>query len=563
MSRTRDELTYTYNSARRKMPGPQPIQQIRAIVHIQWLSFRNSLRRRSERVGLALTLLVAVVWYGLWTAGAAALFFFTALAGQERLERTLAGILFFLMLYWQLSPLLTASMGMAVDLRKMALYPIGAPALFGVECILRLLTGAETVLLLGGVALGLTARAPGRALVFLPAFLLFLAMNVLASAGLRHVLERLLQRRGMKELFVFLLVMGSALPQLVFWSGSAERLGQRVLEWFGSLPQWLLPSTAVARASLGTSRAGDWLALAAWLAAAAWFGYSQFRRSFRYDFAAARSQASGLGERPSLADRLYRLPSRLLPDPLGALAEKEIRYYARSPRFRFLFLMGCSFGIVAWVPLLLRRGASPDGLQSSFLTVLSLYSLLLLGQITFLNSFGLDRSAARYFFWLPVGASRILLAKNLAAVLFLLVEVLVLGGICAVLRVVVTPWQVVEALAVALIASLYVASAGNFASVMFATGLSPERVSRGGAGRGIQGLLAFLYPVLISPILAAYLARYYWDSVKGFLLLLAMAAAGGVALYGVTLPLAARLGWQRRERLLQDLSRGEGPVVSE
>jgi hypothetical protein len=93
--------------------------------------------------------------------------------------------------------------------------------------------------------------------------------------------------------------------------------------------------------------------------------------------------------------------------------------------------------------------------------------------------------------------------------------------------------------------------------------LSPERVSRAGAGRGVQGLAVFFYPVLISPVLAAYFARYYWHSMKAFAVLLLAAGVGGLALYASTLSLAARLVFLRREKLFQDLSRGEGPLVSE
>jgi hypothetical protein len=97
--------------------------------------------------------------------------------------------------------------------------------------------------------------------------------------------------------------------------------------------------------------------------------------------------------------------------------------------------------------------------------------------------------------------------------------------------------------------------------VLVASGLNPDRISRGGAGRSIQGLYVLVYPVLISPVIAAYFARYYWRSIHGYMLLLGIAAVGGLALYTATLPLAARIGYQRRETLLEELSRGEGPLV--
>jgi NADH:ubiquinone oxidoreductase subunit 2 (subunit N) len=145
---------------------------------------------------------------------------------------------------------------------------------------------------------------------------------------------------------------------------------------------------------------------------------------------------------------------------------------------------------------------------------------------------------------------------------FVILQILVLGAICTVLRLHIGFYELAEALIVTSISLLYLSSVGNFTSVLFAIGVSPERVSRG-AGRGIQGLIIFLYPLLISPIVGAYFARYYWNSTRAFYLLMLLAALGGVAVYSSTLPLAARLAYARREKLLEELSRGEGPIVSE
>jgi hypothetical protein len=542
----------------------EPARQVRAIVHIQWLSMKNSLRRRSERLGAIASILATIIWYGFWSAAAAGLFAFSLGVEEDRLARGIPPILFFIFVYWQISPLLTATMGISIDLRKMALYPVSVRTLFFVECLLRLMTGFEMLLLLAGLSVGLGLRHPSAVPLFLPALVFFVAFNALLSAGIRNLLERLLQRRGLREIFFLVVVTASAAPQLILWTGSREKVGRRISSMFRFLPQPILPSTSLAHAYLHQSRPADWILMAAWCAAAAVFGCFQFQRSFRFDAAAARAGAMRLPPgRTTWLDRVYDIPARLLPDPAAALVEKELRYLLRSARFRFLFLMGCSFGVIAWLPFAMRHGNTMGILHANFLTVLSLYGLLMLGQITFLNSFGLDRSAARYFFWMPVSPAMVLAAKNLVGELFVLLQVLVLAVILALLRMKAGPSQLLEAVIITFISSLYLCSAGNFTSVLFGSGLVPERVSRGGAGRGIQGLIVFLYPILISPVLAAYLARYYWKSMHWFLLLLVMAAAGGIALYAATLPLAARIGYLRREKLLQDLARGEGPLVAE
>ena len=88
------------------------------MLRIQWLSLRNSLRRRSEKFGLVLSIIVAVMWYGMWLTAAAGLFAFAVLSSDERLGRVLPALLFLMFLYWQFSPLLTASMGLSMSSKR-------------------------------------------------------------------------------------------------------------------------------------------------------------------------------------------------------------------------------------------------------------------------------------------------------------------------------------------------------------------------------------------------------------------------------------------------------------
>ena len=65
-------------------------------------------------------------------------------------------------------------------------------------------------------------------------------------------------------------------------------------------------------------------------------------------------------------------------------------------------------------------------------------ALTLLGQVSYLNSFGFDRSAAQVYFCLPGSIGRALAGKNLAAGLFILVELLLVSAVCVVFRLPVT-----------------------------------------------------------------------------------------------------------------------------
>ena len=90
--------------------------------------------------------------------------------------------------------------------------------------------------------------------------------------------------------------------------------------------------------------------LTAMVLAAAVFGFYQFRQMSRLSSSATSSVLPRTRGWVNLQGRLVRLPSYVLPDPLGALVEKELRYLWRSPRFRLPFFMGFTFGVIAWIP---------------------------------------------------------------------------------------------------------------------------------------------------------------------------------------------------------------------
>lgn len=61
----------------------------------------------------------------------------------------------------------------------------------------------------------------------------------------------------------------------------------------------------------------------------------------------------------------------------------------------------------------------------------------------------------------------------------------------------------------------------------------------------------------------AYLARYAFESEAVFAIGIAIAAILGGVLYGMAMESAAGTAASRREQILQELSKGEGPMVSE
>jgi ABC-2 type transport system permease protein len=396
----------------------------------------------------------------------------------------------------------------------------------------------------------------------LMAIAVFCAFNLLLSSGLRSVIERLLSRRRIRELMALLIVIAAALPRLLLVMGNR-------LHALGGLGALLeipgLPWTAAAQAVLGPATVAALLAVVAWALAAGWFGRAQFERGLRYDMAAAQATFETGSERAPWSELFYRFPSRFLPDPIAILIEKELRSLARTPRFRTVFIMGFAFGLMVWLPFVIGAyGGEQSGfLGRNFLTVISVYALTLIGQVTYWNCFGFDRSGATIYFAAPQSIRTVLIGKNLASLVFIYAEALILAGLTAVLRLRIGPGQVCETMSVLGVCSLYMLAFGNVASVRYPRSLRSERVSPGGASHSFQALVFFFYPAALLPVALAYLARYAFASQLAFGLVLAFAAGLGGAFYWIALDSAVTTARKQRERLLHELGGGEGPMVSD
>ena len=298
--------------------------------------------------------------------------------------------------------------------------------------------------------------------------------------------------------------------------------------------------------------------------AAAWFGRVQFERNLRYDAMAAEATPAGNARTDTWRERFYRWPSRIFPDPLAVLIEKELRSLVRTPRFRMVFVMGFTFGVVFWLPMILGGRADRNGwMAHNFLTVVSGYALTLLGQVTYWNCFGFDRSAAQIYFSAPQPIRVTLAAKNITSLVFVYLEILIISVVTLALRLAEGPGKVLETLLVVGICSLYLMAFGNISSVRYPRGMKPERVSRGGASSRFQALIFIMYPLALLPVALAYLARYALSSEWAFGILLAFAAGLGAFLYWLGMDSAVKTANSERERILQDLASGEGPIAGD
>jgi ABC-2 type transport system permease protein len=528
------------------------VNPARAILWAQWRITRSFLTRR----GIGWAAIVSVIWYGFWVAAAFAVMLLTS----SPMSSSLAGVFLVVLLYWQVIPVLMAATGASLDLRKLQAYPIPVRQLFGLDVMLRVTAAIEAILILTGAGIGIL-RNPTlhwwNALGLLP----FAIFNLALGVGLRDTIARILARRRIREAAFFLLILCAALPRFLFTPGRGSEGRVRAFLTRESWPGW--PWSATADVLQGHQTLRAWAILIAWLAAAVLFSYLQFRRTLVFDAQAASARPSAGSGRNGFAERFFRLPSLLLGDPLGALVEKEVRFLTRSPRFRLVFLMGFTFGLLVWLPVALgRQGSSQSFLGSNYLTVVSVYSLVLLSEACFWNAFGFDRSAAQIYFLAPVPFSRVMMGKNLSALFFIALEIGMIALVCGLLGMPLHPRTLAESFGVAAVISIFLLAAGNQLSIRQARAMNPAASFRSGASGRVQAILFVVWPIVFVPAGLAYLARYAFASEIAFFIILAVDAAIGAIVYKLSLDSAVAAAEQLKEQMVTALSRGEGPITA-
>ena len=444
------------------------------------------MRNFFPRRGIGWTAFVGVIWYGFWIAAAFAVMLLTS----STMSTSLSGIFLLVFLYWQVVPVLMAASGASLDLRKLQAYPIPVSQLFWLEVMLRVTVAVEVVLVLTGAGIGILRNPmlrPWNALGLLP----FAAFNLVLGVGLRDTIARILARRRIREAAFFLLILSAALPQLLFTRARGFQGRLRAIITREAWTGW--PWKATADFLQGHAQLRSLAILAAWLAAAGLFSYWQFRRTIFFDVEAASarsSSGSAAGFVDQMIERFFRLPSMLLGDPLGALVEKEVRFLTRSPRFRLVFLMGFTFGLLVWLPMALgRQEGSPTFLSSNYLTVVSVYSLVLLSEACFWNFFGFDRAAAQIYFLAPIPFARVMIGKNLSALFFIVLEIGMITLVCGLLGMPLRPRTLAESFGVAAVISIFLLAAGNQLSIRQPRAMNPAASFRSGASGRMQAIL--------------------------------------------------------------------------
>ena len=506
---------------------------------------------RGGKVGAVITGLMTAVWYFLVALGAVAAGYFCSVSAGERLRSAFGGGLLFTIVYWQFVPLMLISAGAGLDLKRLVIYPLSRAQLFVMDLVLRVTTGVEALMLMTGASVGLALNSRLRwwtPLAFVP----FIVFNLCLASGLRAVFGRLMTGRRTRELAMLGLVGLATLPQILLTGASVRRTGLGN-GWAGlAWSPWAL----TAEWASGAASISGALSMLAWTSAACAFGWWQLGRLLRFDGEAARAAPHTMvqaSERQLLAQL-----TAWMRDPMAALVEKELRSLSRTPRFRVVFIMGFSFSLLIWLPMMTGpgRGGPPD----SFLTLMMGYSLLLLGESCFWNVLGFDRAAAQFYFLSPAPFADVLRAKNVATGVVVTLELLAITTVALVLRMPVTLGRFAEAAAAGLVTTLLLLAAGNLGSVHMPRATDPTDVWRKAAAGKTQALAIFISPLLAGPVLLAYLARYAFDSQWAFWGAMAVCAGIACVAYWMALESAVATALTRRESITSALSAGSGPV---
>jgi ABC-2 type transport system permease protein len=526
-----------------------------AILAAQWRAMLN-FYRKPQMGGYWVGTVVFVVWYLILTG--LAVLVALALARPKALSffreygafALLAGFL-----YWQVVPVFLASTGLSLDLRKLKVYPIPLSQLFHIEVLLRLSTGIDVLIIMAGAGVGLMMNplvpkwAP-------PTLLVFVAFNLYLSAGIRDLVGRLMERKGVREISVLVLVTLMVTPQLLALVGLPPWIKNALAQVSMSYFPWS------AAADLASGQAHWYSAplMVAWTAGAYFFGRWQFDRSLHFDAETLRAEHQDASA-PKRFEFLFRWPAALFSDPLAAMVEKELRVLSRAPRFRLVFFMGFTFGLVVWLPITLGRNMSDTGMfAQNYLTWMSIYSVMLLGEVALFNHFGFDRAAAQFYWVAPVPLRSVLLAKNIAVSVFIFLEISLISTICLILRLPVAPNKVLEALAVTVILAIFFAALGNIGSLSYPRPANPAQAWRSRSGGKFQMVMLLAYPALSIPIGLAYVARYAFESDLAFYLMLLFTATLASIFYWVAMDSAVAQGLKEREAILDALSKGDGMI---
>lgn len=254
---------------------------------------------------------------------------------------------------------------------------------------------------------------------------------------------------------------------------------------------------------------------------------------------------------PSRGHRRAQRSRVLFSGDLGALVEKDVMAAWRDPALKASLFMGLVGPLL--VLFLLSHATSSGGSGSMLLFLAAFVGLSAFGS----NAFGLERRGVALLLSFPIPRWRILVAKNMSALLFRLPGVLtvVVAGLFL------SPMSYLPAgLVIAVAGMLLTAGADNYVSILFPSAApEPGKNPYGGAvsgGRGLGGamLSAMLFAgalLLASPFVFLGFLPHLLGEPLWWWVSLPLALAGAAAAYALLVAGAESLLLRREPEMLE------------
>lgn len=527
--------------------------QVLAILWAQFRITRNHFPRSS--FGTVLSWSVSGLWHLLFVVFAVLIARALQAAPAEYLVLSLSTGLLGVFAYMLFVPLLTASAGWSLQLDKLQAFPIANRTLFLLEVLLRLTASPEMLILLCGGFVGLLLRHDIFPLApFL--LLLFVSFTLFVQLAVRDFILHSFARNRFRELAAILFAAVALLPRLLVRESTLPLLKPYLISIAnGAATPWHQMATQ----SLGEFSFDDLAAIVCWNAIAIVIARRQFIKSlnredsFRPPALITKAFSRGTDIVTSL--------TRPLPDPFGALVEKELRSLIRMPRFRVVFGMACVFSIFVFMPLAFNSGHNSFMAQNG-LPVTSLYGLLLLSDVLLMNIFGFDRGATQVYFATPPEISTVIRAKNLVAIVFIALQSLAVPFLSMLFRIHFSWLSLIAGIVSSTVVGIFLLSAGNLLSVFMPRPINPRNSFRQHAGGKVQLWLLVCTLGMFLLVGAAFLARWATGHDWVLFAILAFEFAVGLIIYRISLDSTIERALNTREQIVTALSQNASPMGS-
>jgi ABC-2 type transport system permease protein len=540
--------------------------QFAAIARVRWQIFVNSLRTlrgRLEMVSRGFLILgfAAAGFGGAFGLGAAS----WAFVREGRVE-WLALLLWPVLLFWQLFPLMATAFTENFDSSNLLRFPLSYREYFLVRLVYGSLDPASALgsLWLGGIAVGAGFADPSIFLWTAIVLLGFAAFNILLGRTIFAWVESWLARRRTRELLgivFFLFIIGFQFigPLMSRYGRSAHPAALQFVELLLPLERLLPPGLAAASIA-GSAKGEISLAIGAFLFL---FVYqvaigsllnlrlrAQYRGESLSESAAPVAARSG----KLLVQPGWSLPG--LPAAVAAIFEKEFRTLSRSGPMLFALVMPV-------VVLLIFRMTPPPGRGSETyfsrapdlaFPVGAAYALLVLTNLIY-NNLGHEGGGVQMYFVSPVSFRDVFLAKNLAHACVMALEMVIVWSAVALMY---RPPSLPIALATfagILFAMLVNFTIGNLLSLN-----SPKKIDFGSFGRqrasNITVFASFGIQIVVFGLAAlTLLAARAWDQIWLATLIFLVLAAVAAVFYALILGRADGMALAHRESLIAELAK--------